>query len=248
MFLKKLRNAYLKKLISSLVIILILFSSIYSFREVIFQLPFEKIKGNNKNSAIIYIWGLHYFRKSDVFDPCGLTTAELDEIEHKCALSELDMLKEVQKKWGWDIFFYYGIQPRFQRHEYDNLLIIFSGHGSYENSHQVFVYNANRVVEVKRIGKGINCHNLTVIVDSCYSLNWNNDFQHDNLTNIFTSDLCNSTSYSMPYPSCTTEVENHLSFSRVFLINLYNGLDYFNANKTTFEWYYYAFPQINCSF
>ena len=65
------------------------------------------------------------------FDMCELSPSDINYIEQQCAFSVFDMVKEVREKWGWDMYIYYGVQPKFKRHQYENILIIFSGHGKY---------------------------------------------------------------------------------------------------------------------
>ncbi len=237
------------KTISSVIIIIIVASYIVIglMYQEIFQLPYEKILEPENDSAIIYVWGHAYFLGSEYFQESGFSKQEINSIEKQCALSVFDRVKMLREKWKWDLYIFYGVEPKFERYHYKNLMIIFSGHGTYKDNHQLFMINRMNTLLVKNIGKSICCDNLTLIVDSCFSLNWKYDFTHENLTGVYTSDLCNSTTASSPYPKNSTNVQYFASFDYIFITNLYNGERYDIANRTTFDIYYAMYPQINCS-
>ena len=76
---RKLKRISVKQLTTSLMLILV-FSGILItvFRENIFHLPYEKIKGRNDKSAIIYVLGYQYFSESDYFDIYELSLSDID--------------------------------------------------------------------------------------------------------------------------------------------------------------------------
>ncbi len=150
--------------------------------------------------------------------------------------------EKLAERWNWDFYCYSEKSCDFNRYRYDVLLIFFIGHGEYRGS-SFLVIRENNKIPVKDIPGKIECNNLTVVVDSCYSVNWVDDFRHEHLNGLYTSDLENKTSgYRLRYkilPDNEIVVSTISSYGYFFLTSLYmSWINYTEANETSIDLIY----------
>jgi len=115
------------------------------------------------------------------------------------------------------------------------LTILFVGHGNNERF-DYFLINENNWIDINSIPQHINCDNLSVVVDACYSVNWIYEFRHESLNGLFTSDLQNSTTryrvrYTV-YEDGNVEFKRIDCYARYFLTALISKQNYAEANTT----------------
>lgn len=177
--------------------------------------------------AIIYIRG------NANYDWDGFTNEQLENFESQYAYYMIALADELSQSWGWDFYSFVEQEPDFRRFQYDTLLIFFDGHGSFRNdNHQYFLYGYESV-RVDTIANKISCNNLTVVVNSCFSVNWLSEFTHDNLNSLYTNDLENKkTQSTVFYSSSDLHVTSVYSYNRFFLNFLQYGVNYSFANST----------------
>ncbi len=141
--------------------------------------------------------------------------------------------EELKKFTNWEVYYCYEKTFNFQLSYFKNLLVIIEGHGSvsnYYNSHYIKINEQKRIYasEFK-----IQCNNLTLVIDSCFSYNWYSDFSHKNLNYLFTSDLSNNVSWSryqyLPEPYDNLIIQR---YNRFFLDAFLKDYSYQKANET----------------
>jgi len=201
----------------------------------------SKVSGNN-TKAIFYIIGEYSNDTTDIFEDFPLNHFQY---ARALANAEFDWGLRLSNLWGWDFFGFYGCIPRFERYEYDTLLLFFHGHGNIVNNEQLFAFDYDYPLEVESIPKRISCNNLTAVVLSCYGINWQNDFHHDNLHGLYTNDLENDTVLSGSYCSNRLDTYSYVFKARnynIFFIDaLLYGQSFEEANKTAIDVYYEEF-------
>ena len=199
------------------------------------------ITNRSKNRAIFYFWGER-----------GLTDEEYngsyssfplyirEDLERQCALDMHERTQLLSSLWNWDYYFYFQKLPDFNIiNEYKTVLLVFSGHGKLMGSNQIFVFNQYSM-RISQISEALLCNNITVVVESCYSVNWQANFTNKNTNEIFTSDLWNNSSYweaiinGIGYDSNTYSFE-YRAYDSVFLDCLLLGDSYSNANDTAIK-------------
>lgn len=205
--------------------------------------PLYSINEDNTN-AIFYIMGEKGLENGGInfFTETQNRDIETQYIERLFLKNKL-----LANLWGWDLFFFYGCTPAFQNYQYDKLLIFFDGHGSYNEYGQNFMLKSNKCfynfsIPVNNLPKKIVCNNLTVVVQSCYSLNWRTDFLHSNLTHsIITNDQSNKTTrWVIDYRLSSLfhiQVLKIYAFNNFFIKYLLTGLSY---NRS------YIYAQTDC--
>ena len=150
-----------------------------------------------------------------------------------------DYVEILAENWEFDFECFPAKLCNFKKYRYNELLVFFIGHGNNDSSPYFTISNTNRI-EVADIPSKIDCENLTVVVDSCFSYYWQIAFFHQNLNAIYTSDLTNTTSsWTIVYKvdSLTGEItlKRIDSYSRYFLFALINGYSYLEANETAYN-------------
>lgn len=183
-------------------------------------------------SAIIYIKG------SANYDWDGFTNEQLENFESQCAYYMITLADELSQSWGWDFYSFVEQEPDFRRFQYDTLLIFFDGHGSFRNDDNQYFLFEEESVRVDKISSKISCNNLTVVVNSCFSVNWLSEFTHDNLNSLYTNDLENKQTKSRIYYDSNLDVTDVYSYSRFFIDFLQYGVNYSFANSTAISIYY----------
>jgi len=154
-----------------------------------------------------------------------------------CVLSD-KFAGELSQSWGWDFYSFDDREPNFLKFPYDTLSIFFDGHGSFQNDHQYFLFEEESI-RVDTIASKISCNNLTVIVNSCFSVNWHSEFTHDNFNSIYTNDLENKkTQSTIIYSNEDLQVETILSYNRFYISFLQFGVNYSLANSTAMSYCY----------
>lgn len=183
----------------------------------------------NRDTAIFFIRG-EYSYSDDIY----VDEKTWLQIEPQLFNFMVDGLKTLSDNWYCDLFVFYKCLPDSTFYSYENIIMFFSGHGDMKR----FLLRDGINFPIKLLSKNIQTDNLTVIVGSCYSVNWQKRFFHSNLTSIFTSDLSNEES-SFHWDGYTTEfwneVEESLSYSMFFVDSLNAGANYYHANRTAFE-------------
>ena len=242
-------------LICILIIISVSFAWLHPFPNKISVYLFNYLYSNNKplfsqtskdnNNAIFYIIGEEE-NYPNLFDSYCLNS------HHQRLRAQYNAEYRVTKKlsdcWKWDFYAFYGCIPLFNKYEYDTLLVFFHGHGGQKRGKQFFCFKYNFSMNVKTIAKKIHCNNLTVVVTSCYSVNWYEDFSHENLNGLFTCDLKNkicwesAKSYPIPlklepqyYPFWY--IAESINFNNHFIKALLTGQNYREANTTAYSLY-----------
>lgn len=143
----------------------------------------------------------------------------------------ITLAAELSQSWGWDFYSFVEQEPNFRRFQYDTLLIFFDGHGSFRNDNQYFLFEEESK-RVDTIASKISCNNLTVIVNSCFSVNWLSEFTHNNLNSLYTNDLENKQTKSRIYYDPNLDVTDVYSYSRFFIDFLQYDFNYSFANST----------------
>lgn len=117
----------------------------------------------------------------------------------------------------------------------DEELYFFFGHGDMVEGEQRFLIDETSYYAVRLFNRTMMGQNITVIVDSCYSVNWHSNFTHTNLNALYTSDLDN------------TKEDYHLSFADGNIVRVSCYLSYFinclildygyaSANEESLRW------------
>ena len=192
---------------------------------------YESIRnGGNSDTAIFYIRGEFDWRETMPVDK-----REWEQIEPQLFNMVVESLSLLQKVWDCDLFVYYQCLPDFTNYSYETIFLIFDGHGneiSFWLQKETFTY-------INLLSNNIQTTNLTTLVSSCHSVNWHKQFQHENLTALFTSDLTDEHSYFNI--DCTVEndfwleVTQYRSYNYFFLSSLGAGGNYYLANQTAFQ-------------
>jgi hypothetical protein len=181
---------------------------------------------------------IFYIRGNANYDWEDYTSEELESFERQCAFYMINLAAKLSQSWGWDFYYSDEQEPDFFKYRYDTLLIFFDGHGSYRNGNQYFLFEQESK-RVDQISRRITCNNLTVIVNSCFSVNWHSEFTHDHLNSLFTNDLENKqTRTTVFFNPNSLQVTEMFSYNRFFLDFLYYGFDYSLVNSTAISYCY----------
>ena len=186
-------------------------------------------------SAIIFIIG--DIRIEEEFP--SINAAQIESLEKQYYNYWNNLAEILSDDWGWDYYCYLTRNINLMKFHYSKLLLLFVGHGKYENQ-QYFALTKNKWIVVSNIPRNIECNNLTVVVDSCQSVNWVAEFEHENLNRIYTGDLNNETSYQkiiFYYNSSTSEIQLQYinAFSSYFISALLGGQSFEQANFTAYN-------------
>ena len=181
-------------------------------------------------NAIIYILG------EQDFDDEEFTIEELEEIEKEYSKYVSNYVTKFSDSWDWDVFICDSFEPDYFKYKYKTMLIFFEGHGINYNGNQYFFYTKDSPEKVKTISKQIFCNNLTIVVQSCYSVNWHYEFMHENLNYLFTNDLENNITRKKIFPEYThsgIRISDVLSYNMFFINFLLSGKNYIYANTSS---------------
>ncbi len=198
---------------------------------------------NGNDKAIFYVIGEEYgcsslFKENNLNSSLQFQRAKFN--------AEFRLAERLSESWGWDFFGFYGCIPLFNNYDYNTILIFFHGHGELRKGNQMFCFKLNHPLEVKKISRKISCKNLTVIVSSCYSKNWHDEFENENLNGLYTSDLKNTISiesqksFRLPLkPTCYDYpfwyIFESLNFGTFFINALLSNQSYIQANNTAYS-------------
>ena len=192
---------------------------------------YESIRnGGNSDTAIFYIRGELDWRETMPIDE-----REWEQVEPQLFNIMVESLSFLQKEWDCDLFVYYQCLPDFSNYTYENIFLIFGGHSDGIR----FFMKEGAATYIHLLSNNIQTTNLTTLVSSCHSVNWNKRFHHENLTALFTSDLTNENSYfdfeCMIENDFWLEVTQYRSYNYFFLSSLGAGGSYYLANQTAFQ-------------
>lgn len=132
--------------------------------------------------------------------------------------------------WGWDFHYFCRTINGLGSVSGDDVLLFIDGHGGVRNKKQLLGINGT-YIDVMKIANRIKAKNLTVIVNSCYSVNYYYYFHHPSMTALYTNDRFNEShtvGFSYTYDSETGEIIFcHIhSFITSMLSYLYEGYSY----------------------
>lgn len=188
-----------------------------------------------KDDAIVFIIGCGYPQDWDYDEELY---SEFSMLYKKFWYNLSSLLSE---KWGWDSYVFYKDELDFRsRLTHKRIFVVFDGHGKYwaNISTQIFQLTNDISIDVRNFQQIFKCHNLTAVVDSCFSVNWYERFSPIGLKRLYTSDLTNETSH---FGSSWSFDYGHLisynisSFSTIFIDQLLAGLNYDSANITAWK-------------